>query len=138
MLRNQARGFSLVSVIFLLVVLSGLAAYMATVSGVQHLSITQSVHGAQAQFAERSGLEWAIDDIVNSAASNLDCSPGSVSFSLTGGATAGFDVAVACTVSSVTEGSSVYSLYALTATATRGSIGNLDHAARTLVATIAF
>ena len=137
-LRHRTCGFSLVSVMFLLIVLAGLAGRMATVGGVQHLTVAQSVLGTRAHFAARSGIEWAIDDITNTAAVNLDCAPGSVSFSLTGGATAGFDVALGCAVTPVVEGSTVYSLYELTATATRGSIGDTDYVARTLVATVAF
>ena len=41
--RTAAGGFSLISAIFLLVVLSGLAVFLATMSGVQHATVQLSV-----------------------------------------------------------------------------------------------
>jgi len=135
---KSQRGFAIVSAVFLLVVLAALGGYAVTLSGSYHMSTMSTVLGSRATFAARSGLEWAASDIVNNGAANLDCGPGTTSFSLTGGGLDGFDVAVSCSSASVTEGADTYTVYQLTSTATRGSPADLDHAARTLIATVAF
>lgn len=127
------RGYAIVSALFLLVVLAAFGAYMATIGSVQHTSTALSVLGARAQFAARSGLEWAVSDIVNNGAAGLDCGPGSTAFTVTG-----FDVTVSCTSQNVTEGSDNYTVYNLQSTARRGSLGDPGFASRTIVATVAF
>lgn len=132
------RGYAIVTAVFLLVVLAALGGYLAALGGTQHTTTALAVLGARAQFAARSGLEWAVSDIVNNAAGGLNCAPGNTSFTLSGGATAGFDVTVSCSAQSVTEGSNTYTVYNLRSTATRGSPGDPGFASRSIVATVAF
>lgn len=134
--RDAQGGFAIVSAVFLLVVLAALGVYMATIGGAQQLSTARSAGGVQAYFAARSGLEWAMQDIINAGAAGLDCSPGAVGFNLTGGALAGFSVTVGCSSQNVTEGSDNYDIYELQVTASRGAPGDLDFASRTLIATV--
>lgn len=53
------RGFSLLTAIFLLVVLAGLGGVMVTFSGVQQQSSSLDVLGSRAYQASRAGIEWA-------------------------------------------------------------------------------
>ena len=136
--RLRERGFALAGSIFVLVVLSALAAYIVTLSGVAHDTVRLSVQGERARFAARGGLEWAIADIVNNAAGDLSCGSGPVSFSVAEGALTGFAVAVDCTATGIIEGSNSYTLYALVSTASIGTFGSSSYASRELIATVAF
>lgn len=58
--RVRQRGFSLVSAIFLLVVLAGLGVAMVNVSTVQHTSSALDAQGGRAYQAARAGIEWGL------------------------------------------------------------------------------
>lgn len=55
-----ARGFSVISAIFLLVVLAALGVAIVNISTVQHKSSAFDVQGARAYQAARAGVEWAL------------------------------------------------------------------------------
>lgn len=131
------RGFSLISAIFLLVALSGLAVFVATMSGVQHATVQLSVQGARAHFAALSGIEWAMHEIVNNGGAGLDCTPGTVRFTLSEASLSGFDVSLGCSSQAVTEGARSYILYSLVAVGSRGAAGSHGHVSRTIRATVA-
>ena len=52
-------GFSLITAIFLLVILASLSAFIVTVSGVQQTSSALDVQGSRAYQAAHAGIEWA-------------------------------------------------------------------------------
>lgn len=56
----SVRGFSLVSAIFLLVVLAGLGVAMVNVSTVHQTSSALDVQGVRAYQAARAGIEWGL------------------------------------------------------------------------------
>jgi len=58
--RLRQRGFTIVSAIFLLVVLAGLGAAIANISTLQHTSSAMDVQGARAYQAARAGVEWGV------------------------------------------------------------------------------
>jgi MSHA biogenesis protein MshP len=133
------RGFSLVSAIFLLVVLAALGAAMVTFSTTQNQSIAMDVLGSRAYQAANAGIEWA--------AYNIELSPGVSSpaatvFSPTGTALAGdlapFTVVVGYTAvaqsDAVTAGSGVVSVwsYAIAASAAYGSPGAPNYVERVI------
>ena len=61
-------GFSIVTALFILLVLAFLGGIMATMSGVQSRTSLWAFQGAQAYHAARSGLEWGIaTDLANGA-----------------------------------------------------------------------
>lgn len=60
MCHKSARGFAIVSAIFLLVVLAGLGAFLATVSTIQNTTAALDVTSAKAYQAARSGTEWGL------------------------------------------------------------------------------
>jgi MSHA biogenesis protein MshP len=57
---NWARGFTMVSAVFLLVVLAGLGAAIANISFMQHTSSLLDVQGSRAYQAARAGVEWGL------------------------------------------------------------------------------
>lgn len=57
-------GFTIVSAIFLLVVLAGLGVAIARFSSIQHISSAQDMQGSRAYHAARAGLEWGIFQVL--------------------------------------------------------------------------
>ena len=53
------RGFSIVTAVFLVVVLALLGAFIVNVVGLQESSTQLDVRGARAYQAARAGVEWA-------------------------------------------------------------------------------
>ena len=134
---GRERGISVVGALFVLLVLASLGAWLATIGSTQAIAVAQGELGSRAHYGARAGLEWALHAIVNAGGAGLDCGPGTTTFTLGGGALAGFDVSVECTVQAVTEGAASYQLYQLRSTASTGTVGSADRASRTLVATVA-
>lgn len=97
-----SRGFSIVSAIFLLVVLSVLGAMMMNISNMQHVSSAMDVQGTRAYQAARAGIEWGLFTQLNPPAAACFASP--TSFALpTGGANtlSPFTVTVTCNLTTV-------------------------------------
>jgi MSHA biogenesis protein MshP len=87
-------GFSLVSAIFLLVILAGLGAAIVYISGVQQTSSTLDIQGARAYQAARAGVEWGLFQQIKNA-SCVD-TPGT-SFTMPAGTSLSiFTVTVVC------------------------------------------
>lgn len=59
------QGFSMVSAIFLLVVIAALGTFAVTLSTTQHQSAALDVMGARAYQAARAGIEWGVYQVVN-------------------------------------------------------------------------
>lgn len=124
---GAARGFSIVSAIFLLVVLSTLGALMVTFTTAQHTSSAQDVQGSRAYQAARAGIEWGLYQLLQTgtqAAPGCNASTQFVPGSATAldGTLSGFTVTVTCTASGpYAEGGSSTSVYTITSTATAGS-----------------
>ncbi|MGK5047810.1 agglutinin biogenesis protein MshP [Janthinobacterium sp. GB4P2] len=57
---RPARGFSIVTAIFLLVVLSALGVALLSISTMQHAESALDVQGARAYQAARAGMEWGV------------------------------------------------------------------------------
>lgn len=126
--RHQ-RGFSIVSAIFLLVVLSALGAFMLTFSNVQQMTSAQDLQGSKAYQVARAGIERGAYQII---IVNTDCSSFPLSNNLQG-----FSLVVTCTPSGpYTEGGNTIHLYQITATATTGTVGSTTYTERQLQATL--
>lgn len=59
-LPRRVRGFALISAIFILVVLSALAGFIATVSTTQHAGSALDIMSARAYQSARAGIEWGL------------------------------------------------------------------------------
>lgn len=132
-MKRHARqtGFTLVSAIFLLVIVALVAAYALSIGTSQRADTTLALVGKRADLAARSGMQWGVGRVLqdNACPANTSFSPAGTGLSL-------FSVAVSCTSSTVTEGATTYALYNLTVTATLGSEGSEDFARRTLSAQV--
>lgn len=102
-LRRQA-GAGLVTAIFLLVVLAGLAAALVSIFGTQRQSSALDEQGARAYQAARAGIEWALfqRSLPNSAycpapADGAATAGVANSFDLPDGPLTGFSVTITCT-----------------------------------------
>ena len=127
--RSQS-GFTLITALFLLIVVALLSVYMINFRNVQQLTVVFGQQGARAMLAAHSGLEWGIyDSVVNGL-----CAPSS--FTATGTALSAFTISVSCTSSMHTEGAVLITTYRLTSTAQSGSYGTLDYVYRSLQATV--
>lgn len=104
---KNSQGFSIITVIFVLVVLAGLGAVMAQLATTQHLGMTMAQDGRQAYYAARAGLEWGRRRVQDGSCAS------STSFDVEG-----FRVTVRCQAGpQVTEGTEQFTSYHLTSTA---------------------
>jgi MSHA biogenesis protein MshP len=126
-------GFSLVSALFLLVVVATAGAFALRLLGTERRSSSLGLLAVRAHQAARAGLEWGIARAVAAPAA---C-PGGGSFPLVGGASSGFDVDVSCVLSSHVEGAATTNVFVISSFARRGSFGSADYASRRLEATVA-
>ena len=118
LLRHRARrmgGFSLVTAIFLLVVLAALAAVMVNVSTFQQTESAMDVQGVRAEQAARAGLEWGLQKQISAGLSGGAPCIGATTFSLPAGTTlSAFSVSVQC---STATGPGTLTSWTITATA---------------------
>ena len=122
---SRQRGFSIVTAVFLVVVLALLGAFIVSFTGVQQSSARADVQGVRAYQAARAGIEWAAFQILTPSSSTPPaCPAASTDISGLGGSLSGFTVTVACTVTtSTTEGNRNVSTYNLVATACNEPVG---------------
>ena len=126
--RIHLRGFSLVSAIFLLVVLSALGAYMVIFAGQQQTTIQSDVMGVRAYYAARAGADWAIyraldpDNTIAPGAPPTFAGCPSGTINTMGGSLSPFTVVVGCNLSALyDEAGRSIQVYEITATACNDS-----------------
>lgn len=124
----QQRGVSLVTAVFLLVVLAALGSVAARLGIVQQQTVTSSMRASQAFHAARSGIAWA----AHRAVTGGWC--GATTIALSEGGTAGFDVQVQCTQTTHIEGSATINVYVIDVLAEAGLYGGPDYVSRRLQA----
>ena len=110
-MKKRQHGFSMVTAIFLLVVLAGLGAAMVTLSTSQNQSSALDVMGSRAYQAARAGIEWAAYQVIN----NSSCPPLTTLNNL-GGTLSPFAVTVRCTTTAIL-GDSISTFYSVSAVA---------------------
>ncbi len=131
-MRRGEGGFSLVSAIFLLVMITAAGAFMVRVSGVQRTTTTFALLGPKAYHAARSGIEWNLHRALTVPGSCPVGPPTTTSFALTEGGLAGFAVTVTCESEIHVEGASTETLYRFTSLAEWGAFGDRDYVSRRL------
>ena len=132
MCHKQNSGFSLITAIFLLVILASLGAFIVTVAGVQQTSSALDVQGSRAYHAARSGIDWGTYQVLI----NSSCTP-TTTLTGMGGTLSGFTTTVVCSSSTQVEGGVTVQVYQITSTATQGTAGTIDRVERQLQATLA-
>jgi len=130
----RERGFSLVSAIFLLVVVAALGAFALTISTTQQQSQALDVMGSRAYQAARAGIEWAAFNVANGPVPWGACAPGANV--AVGGDLSAFTVTVNCAAASHVEGGSTIWIYDVSAVAatTGAAPGSLNYVERELSA----
>ena len=126
---RRARGFSIVTAIFLLVVLSLLGAFIVSVTGSQQSSLQLDVQGVRAYQAARAGIDWGAWQVLDpnndlagfGGTANLPpCPQASTNLSGLSGSLSPFTVTVTCdaTINApTTEGNRNIGAYQIIATA---------------------
>lgn len=133
---KSSQGFSIVSAIFLLVVLSALGAFIVNISSGQHVSAAADVKGARAYQAARAGVEWGAYQVLdpNSAAASATPAGCPAATALT--PFAGFTTVVTCVSSNHTESGNNIGVYRFTSTASSGTLGAIDYVSRVVQVTV--
>lgn len=141
------RGFSLISAIFLLVVIAALGTFAVTLSTTQHQSAAMDVMGKRAYQAARAGIEWGAFQIIQSNVSGTNFAANchtlagtQSSVPLTAPQLSMFNVNVACSTGAASHVDGrevwVYSVSASAATAAT-TPGDANYIERQLRVTIA-
>jgi len=139
---NLQRGVSLITAIFLLVVLGTLGTMMVTFFAAQQQSSALDVMGSRAYQAAHAGVEWAAFNVAQMAPPGTlwpGCAafpipaPGATLFAA--GALAGdlapFTVTLTCVATAAVEGGMPIVVYDITSTAVfGGAAGNTDYIMR--------
>ncbi len=125
--RQQAHGFILITVLFLIAVLAVMAVVMSSTTSVQNINTTYSLQQARAFAAARSGLDYGIERAVsaNACASSSVTLPG-----------INFNVTVSCSATVVNEAGISSTVYQIASTASTGTFGNVGYVTRTVRATV--
>ena len=139
--RIRQRGFSLVSAIFLLVVLAGLGGFMVSLSTMQQTTSALDVQGSRAYQAARAGIEWGAFRVMapenaRPFGAHYVCPVAQASMPALAGALSGFAVRLDCVGTVYAEGSNVITAYQLTSTATFGTAPSTDYVERRMRASI--
>jgi MSHA biogenesis protein MshP len=103
---KTARGFAILSAIFILVVLAALGAFILNISSSQQIGSALDVQGARAYQAARAGIEWGLYRQLQQG----NCAA-ATSFVPAGALLAGFTVTVTCAATvDANGGPTTYSL----------------------------
>jgi len=120
------RGFSIVTAIFLIVVLAALGVFAVRINTLQQQGVTEGLRAAQAFHAARTGVEWAAYRALNGGT----CA--AATLALTEGGTQGFTVTIGCSVSTHLEGTSTIHVWVFDVRAEAGAFGGPDFVSRRL------
>ena len=128
-------GFSLVTAIFLLVILSSIGAFMVTIGGTQRTTTVAAIQGARAFQAARSGIEWAIKRVIDD--NNCNAVTMNPTFTLNVPGLNGFTVTLSCDTTMHDEvGTNDVIVYTINSNASYGTYGSADFVRRRITATI--
>jgi len=119
MFRKPQRGVSMITAIFLILVIAVLGAYIASVATTQHTTASLDLQGAKAYQAAYAGIQWGAYQSLRSA----PCVTGSTSFALAGGLS-GFAVKVDVLNYSYTESGVTRNMCRITSTGCNFPVGN--------------
>jgi len=126
-------GFSLISAIFLLVVIAALGTFAVTLSTTQQQSAAQDVLGARAYQAARAGIEWGAYQVLQ----NAGCPAATQVLAAMPNTLAGFNVQVDCSSVSTTDAGIPVVMYQLISTANQGTVATPNYVERQISVTIA-
>jgi MSHA biogenesis protein MshP len=120
------RGFSLVSAIFLMVVLVVLGTSLVTISSVQQTTTAQLLQVARADAAALAGVEWAA---AQAGTGTWCAAPATTTFALPAPMD-GFSLEVSCARSSYVIGAGTQQYFVVDVTASSGGYDTPDYVRR--------
>ena len=130
-IKVRQSGFTLVTALFLLIVVSLLSVYLINFRNVQQSTVVFGQQGARAMQAAHTGIEWGIyESVVNG-----NCALNTL-FTASGTALSAYNISVDCSSSTHTEGTVLITTYRLTSEAQTGTYGTLDYVYRSMQATV--
>ena len=139
----RQRGFSLVTAIFILIVLAALGSYMVTIGGTNRATSSAALQGARAYQAARSGIDWSVYMISTAAdqtTARTNCNGiiNANNFTLNVAGLNNFTISTLCSFTTHSQqGLLNVTVYTITSTATSGgNYGDLDFVQRRITATI--
>jgi len=147
-MRKISRGFSLITAVFLVVVVASLGALMVTFFAAQQQNSALDLLGSRAYQAANAGMEWGAFQITQSGvvvpprvfAQNCQANtPGSSSVQVAG-ALSPYSVSVSCSATSAVEGTDsvwVYTITAIASGVSGAAPGSADYVERAITASIA-
>ncbi|HEV7913920.1 MAG TPA: hypothetical protein VGP22_09140, partial [Albitalea sp.] len=129
---RKQRGFAIASAVFLVVVLALLGTMIVSLSVNQQVGSARDLAGTQAYYAAKAGIDWGVYRVLQGGTCAATSTSG------LGGSATGFSVQLACTAFPVAtdEAGVNVTVYQITATASRGTVGSLDHVERQLQAVV--
>ena len=130
--QNNQRGFSLISAIFLLVVISALATFSVSLFTIQQRSAALDVLGERAYQAARVGIELGAYQVLQ----NNSC-PASTTLGALPNTLMSFNVQVNCSLTAASEAGVTVTMYQVISTATQGTQGTPNYLERQMQVMIA-
>lgn len=126
-MKNFQQGFSIITAIFLLVVLSFLGVAMVSLSTSQNQSSAMDVMGSRAYQAARAGVEWAVYQVAQTAPGTqwAGCAAPAATFAAgeLGSTLSPFTVTVNCTApTAYVEGTTTTWIYSVNVVANTGGV----------------
>ena len=125
-LKHAQQGVIAILAIVVLVLFALIGVYMSTQMTTASMDTSASYLGIQAWLTARSGADWGMYRALHGAS----C-PASTSFT-----TGDFAVTVKCTSAAVSEGPDNYTVYNLSATASRGNPGDVLYVSREVTVSV--
>jgi len=110
----RQRGFSLLVAVFLLIILSSLAAFLVAISTMQQIGATMDLQGSRAYQAARAGIEWGAYQTLTPVAAPA-CPTTTLTFA--GTTLQDFTTTVTCSLTVGDELGTAVNVYQITSTA---------------------
>jgi hypothetical protein len=133
--RFKKHGFTLVSTIFIVVLLALVTGFIVNISTLTRSSATLTRLGLQTYFAAKSGLEWA-QFAITTAGSPYNCPSSPTTLQFNQGALTGFSVTISCTQNAFTEHDTTYNVFRITSVGSYTSASGLENTRRQIEARI--
>jgi MSHA biogenesis protein MshP len=131
--QKTARGFAVISALFILVVLAALGAFIMSISSNQQIGSALDVQGVRAYAAARSGVEWGLFQVNSTPAYNFGytstdpntraCPVSPTSFIAAATTLTSFTITVTCVATSGTNnGPTIYQVLSVACNQPSGGI----------------
>jgi MSHA biogenesis protein MshP len=127
---HKQRGASLVTAVFLIVVLASLGTFAVRLTAIQQNTAGAAIRSTQAMLAAQSGIDWAAHRALNGGT----CAAATIA--LTEAGANGFSVSVTCTQTMHSEAGNTINVYSIESLAQSGVYGGPDYVSRRLHAKV--